>query len=147
MSIEDLVRILQASIAPCIFISGLGLLLLSMTNRLTRPVDRIRSMFHEIDSASSEQTALMHKQMAIYYKRCRLLQIAIALIVASIFFVSVIMLMLFSTLVFDLQLVFFIKLFFMISLVCLIVALTFFLFDIRITLKSLKIEVKKYIQV
>ncbi|MCX6656513.1 MAG: DUF2721 domain-containing protein [Candidatus Bathyarchaeota archaeon] len=30
--------------APCVLISGVGLLVLSMTNRLGRPLDRIRAL-------------------------------------------------------------------------------------------------------
>ncbi len=38
----DFVQVLQASIAPCVMISGVGLLLLSFSNRLSRPLDRVR---------------------------------------------------------------------------------------------------------
>ena len=39
-----LVQALQASIAPCVLISGDGLLLLSLSNRLSRPIERIRHL-------------------------------------------------------------------------------------------------------
>ena len=55
MSTENLVQILQASIAPCIFISGLGLALLSMTNRLGRSTDRIRAFTAELKTAPAKE--------------------------------------------------------------------------------------------
>lgn len=141
MTIENFIQILQASIAPCIFISGLGLLLLSMTNRLARPIDRIRVITAGLKGASQEEIPLMREQIAILYKRCRLLQMAIALVAMSLFFVSIIMLMLFTILVFDIQLISSIKLFFAASLACLIASLIFFMLDIRLTLRSIKIHI------
>ena len=41
MRLTDLVPILQMAIGPVILISGVGLLLLSMTNRLGRAIDSI----------------------------------------------------------------------------------------------------------
>ena len=40
MSLKDLLPVLQVAIGPVILISGVGLLLLSMTNRLGRTIDR-----------------------------------------------------------------------------------------------------------
>ena len=42
MRLIDLVPILQMAVGPVILISGVGLLLLSMTNRLGRVIDRSR---------------------------------------------------------------------------------------------------------
>ncbi len=44
MHLTDLVPILQMAIVPVILISGVGLLLLSMTNRLGRLIDRSRAL-------------------------------------------------------------------------------------------------------
>jgi len=141
MTIEDLIRSLQASIAPCVLISGLGLLMLSMTNRLARPIDRIRQLRHEVKGATENEKESLRQQFKILYKRCHLLRVAIALVAASIFFVSMIMLMLFFILAFNMPLISFIKWFFTLSLLCLIVSLTFLLRDISLTLRSIKIEV------
>lgn len=143
MAIENLIQILQASIAPCVFISGLGLLLLSMTQRLARAVDRIRALSAILRQSPAEEIPSLREQITILSQRCHLLQKALALVALSIFFVSIIMLMLFSTLAFNIQLIFLIKLFFTVSLLCLIAALAFFLLDIRATLSSLKIEIKR----
>lgn len=141
MTTEYFVQILQASIAPCVFLSALGLLLLSMTNRLARPIDRIRALTAGLKGVPAGDVSHTREQIDILYSRCRLLQAAIALIAASIFFTSVIVLMLFSTLVFNIKLIAFIKLLFVASLISLIVSLIFFLSDIRLSLRSIKIEI------
>ena len=44
METSDLVYAFQASVSPVVLISGVGLLLLSMTNRLARAVDQSRNI-------------------------------------------------------------------------------------------------------
>ena len=43
-SVNQLIPNLQVAIGPVIFISGVGLLLLTMTNRFARVIDRTRSL-------------------------------------------------------------------------------------------------------
>ena len=45
-SVEHLIPIIQTAVGPVILISGLGLLLLTMTNRLGRIIDRSVSYTH-----------------------------------------------------------------------------------------------------
>lgn len=143
MNIENFVQSLQASIAPCIFISGLGLLLLSMTNRLGRTIDRMRVFNVALKDAERNEIPLIREQAGILYRRSRFLQIAIGFILASIFFVSLIMLMLFSTLALNIKFISAIKLFFTASLLSLIASLIFFFWDICLTLSSIRVEIEK----
>jgi len=48
------VQILTASIAPVIVISGIGLLLLSITNRYGRAIDRVRLLARELEEIETE---------------------------------------------------------------------------------------------
>lgn len=145
MAIDNLIRIMQMSIAPCVLISGAGLLLLSMVNRLSRPIDRIRLLCKELKAAPEKEQPVLKEQIAILFKRCVLLQVAIALATASIIGVSLLILILFSVFVFHLYLESTIEFFFSASLLCLILSLVFFLLDIRIALRSIKIEINRYI--
>lgn len=142
MTTETFVQSLQASIAPCILISGLGLLLLSLTNRLGRSIDRIRVFSTQIGKADPEKVTLIRDQAAIIYRRSRILQIAIGCIVASMLFVSLIMLMLFSTLAFNLHFISAIKFLFTLSLLGLVASLVLFFVDICLTLSSIKVEIE-----
>ena len=51
--LSDLIPTLQLAIGPMILISGVGLLLLSMTNRFGRIIDRARLLAAELRSASA----------------------------------------------------------------------------------------------
>ena len=140
---DDLIRVLQASFAPCVLISGLGLLLLTLTNRIAKPIERIRLLCRELERAQEKETPALREQVRILYRRARLLQASIALLVASIFFVSVLMFMLFSAFVFHVPVEFLVKLLFMASLVCLMTALLFFMMDVRMALNSIKVEINR----
>ena len=142
MDINNLTMILQASIAPCVLISGLGLLVLSMTNRLARPIERIRLLCHELRRANDNEKVFLREQINILYKRCHILQRALALTTASIFFLSIIILTLFTMHVFTLNFTFVVEWFFAISLICLISSVLFFMQDIRMSLHSVKIEME-----
>lgn len=145
MEIEQLVKTLQASVAPCLLISGFGFLLLTMTNRLGRATDRIRVLNHEAHDAKGEHKKNLCRQIGIFFKRCRLLQAAIAFLTFSIFFVSLNVLLLFLNLSFTINLKHMIEFFFAASLVCLICSLSIFLLDIRITLQSIYIEINEHL--
>jgi len=88
MEIEQLVKTFQASVAPCLLISGFGFLLLTMTNRLARATDQIRVINREAQNSSGERKEKLCQQIGIFFRRCKLLQSAIAFLTFSIFFVS-----------------------------------------------------------
>ena len=46
--LSELVPVLQTAVGPVILISGVGLLLLSLTNRFGRAVDRTRQLLREM---------------------------------------------------------------------------------------------------
>ena len=56
-TLTELIPILQIAIGPVILISGVGLLLLSMTNRLGRAIDRARILRQELRAGVSGDEA------------------------------------------------------------------------------------------
>jgi len=56
-SVEELIPVLQTAIGPVILISGIGLLLLTMTNRLGRVIDRARGLSAELLTADDAARA------------------------------------------------------------------------------------------
>ena len=146
MEIDNLIRALQASIAPCVLISGIGLLLLCMTNRLGRASDRIWILAKEMRTMSADETGSYRRQIPVLYKRCVLLRFSIALAAFSIFLIANIILLLFSTYILSVSLTSLIKLLFSTSLISLVLSLLLFLFDVGLTLKALKIEIEPYLK-
>lgn len=144
MDTTSLVTTLQASIAPFVLISGIGLLLLSMTNRIARPTDIIRRLLVEMDQARGEHKASLMRQVTLLRKRCSLLRTAIALAILAIVCVSGVTLLLYTTLVFQLRLHLLVKILFGGSLVSLIASLIYLMQDIRLTLHSLDLEIERH---
>jgi len=142
MSNVTLVQALQASIAPCVLISGDGLLLLSLSNRLSRPIERIRHLCDVIKAHPQREQQAAHEQISILYKRSQILRSAISCIIYSIVLVSFIVLVLFLGTLYSWPITFFIYAFFVLSLVFLMASMIFFLMDIHGALDSLKIEIR-----
>ncbi len=137
----QLIPALQASIAPCVLISGNGLLLLSMSNRLSRPIERIRHLCDQIKVHPQKDHHALHEQISILYKRSKLLRSAMVCIIYSIALISFIVLLLFLDSLYNWPIVFLINILFILSLVLLTVSMVFFLLDIHWALDSLKIEI------
>jgi hypothetical protein len=144
MDITDLIVVLQTSMAPCVLISGVGLLVLSMTNRLGRPLDRIRALTSELRLAEGEQKRVLLEEVDILYRRAKLLQAAVTFSVLSIFFVATIILSLFVTATFGTSLEVLIEVLFSASLISLVVSLALFVWDIQLGLNSIKIEIDRW---
>ena len=73
MQLNDLVPTIQVAIGPVILISGVVLLLLSMTNRLGRVIDRSRQLCETVRRSSDEEKARIGAQLRILSRRARLI--------------------------------------------------------------------------
>ena len=140
---QNLIAILQASLTPVVLISGVGLLLLSMTNRIARPLDRIRFLGKELKTASKPDQTFYLRQIEILYTRCFLLQKAIFAAVISIISTSIIILLIFFMTIYSFNLYFVVDFVFIVGLLALIISLFYFMCDIQASLKSVQIEMNR----
>ena len=144
-SIAQLIRILSASIAPVIVISGVGLLLLSMTNRHSRVIDRARELIQDLEKTeSADRRKSLLEQVRITYRRGRILRTAIILSSLSILFVAVTILALFTGQVIGVTTDYVSVPCFGVALLALVGSLYFFIQDVTISLKALELEVAPY---
>lgn len=144
MDITTLIPILQASIAPFVLISGIGLLVLSMTNRIGRPTDLIRKLLAEMDKAEGEDRDFLKSQITVLRRRCTILRRAIALALLAISLICAVTLLLFAEQIFGLGLTTLVEICFIGGLVAIIMSLFWLLEDMRITLRSLDIEIERH---
>lgn len=138
------VQILQASIGPFVLISGIGLVLLSMTNRITRPTDLVRRLLAELPNAPKEEHPFLMEELKILGRRCRILRAAIGLAAGAIACAAALVLALFAGLLLESHLTYLVGILFVACLVSLMASLGFFLLDIKITLHSLTIETRRH---
>jgi len=138
--LNELIPVLQIAVAPVILISGIGLLLLSQTNRFGRTVDRARLLSREMREAPEADRVRLARQVQILYRRTRLVQVSIILSALSVLFAALLIITLFVTALLKLQLAILISLLFICCLLSLIASLLIFMWDIRLSLKALKLE-------
>ncbi len=138
--LSELIPVLQTAIGPVILISGVGLLLLSLTNRFGRAVDRMRQVLREMRAAEGKHRNRMAGQVENLYHRARLIQRAIIFGAISMLFAAVLIITLFFTALMKLEIALVVSLLFICCMVSLIISLIAFIMDIRLSLKALKLE-------
>ena len=140
LSVAQLIPVLQTAVSPTILISGVGLLLLTMTNRLARTIDRARATARELADASKQERSEGREQIRILWKRARLIRLSIALASTSALFAAILIIALFLTALLHLECVWLISTLFIICLASLIGSLVVFIHDINLALAALKLE-------
>jgi hypothetical protein len=133
---------LQVAIGPVILISGIGLLLLTMTNRLGRAIDRARLLKAELSHRTDEERAQALAQVAILYRRARVVRLSIILATLSALLASALIITLFVTALLHWEQGFFIGLLFIACMTALLASLIAFICDINLSLHALKLELK-----
>jgi hypothetical protein len=141
--LTEIVLVLQVAIAPVILISGVGLLLLSLTNRFGRAVDRTRQIHHQMREAAEADRVHLANQVKVIYRRARLIQRAIVLGALSALFAAMLILTLFFSALMKWQSTALIGLFFVGCLLTLVMSLIAFIMDIRLSLGALKLELAR----
>jgi Protein of unknown function (DUF2721) len=138
--LAQLIPVLQTAIGPVILISGVGLILLSLTNRFGRAVDRTRQILREMRAATGPDRQRLAGQVENLYRRTRLIQRSIIFSAVSVLCAAVLIITLFVTALMKIDSVIVISVLFICCLVSLVVSLLAFIMDIRLSLKALKLE-------
>lgn len=142
---KSLVEFFQSSISPLVLISGVGLILLSLTNRLARTIDRSRGLVTEIENETSNKIENKKIQLKILVKRSYILKYSISSISFSILCSSLIIPILLAMNLFQVNLESIGMIFFMLSITGIILSAIFLFIDVSLTLKALEFEVKDHI--
>lgn len=79
IQLGDIGHIIQLSIAPVFLLTGVGTNLLVLTNRLARIIDRSRVLEDRIDSLGEPVMAECLAEIAVLFRRARLINRAITL--------------------------------------------------------------------
>jgi hypothetical protein len=129
------------AVGPVILISGVGLLLLSMTNRLGRVIDRSRLLAESLRKADAGDQARLSSQLKILSRRARLVRLAIILATLSVLMAAVLIIALFLAALSGLEIGVLVILLFVGCMGSLIASLVVFIADIDLSLSALKLEI------
>ncbi|WP_372682913.1 DUF2721 domain-containing protein, partial [Desulfosarcina sp.] len=113
--IDSFVKFLQSCISPIVLISGVGLILLSLTNRLARTIDKSRMIVNELDKGQVADENRKRIELKILFDRSKILRNCIVSISFSILSSSLIIPILLIMNLFDVNLTFIGVLFFLFS--------------------------------
>jgi hypothetical protein len=140
--LKDLIPVLQVAVGPVILISGVGLVLLSLTNRFGRAIDRSRQLGREMRDASEADRRGLAAQVVILYRRARVIRFSITMATGSLLLAAVMIIVLFMTALAKVEVGVLIALLFICCMASLSVSLLALLRDIHLSLHALKLELK-----
>lgn len=140
MSLTDLIPTLQLAIGPVILISGVGLILLSMTNRFGRVIDRGRILTEDLRHAPRAVRPKIMAQLRILSRRARIVRAGIALAGVSVLLAAVLVIALFLGALLELDMAAIIVILFVVCMLSLIVSLLMFISDISLSLEAFWLE-------
>lgn len=128
-----------------IVISGVGLLLLSISNRYGRAIDRVRLLARELSESDPESARRRHltEQLRLTDDRAHILKRSMLYASVCIFFVSLTILSLFAEQLLGLQRDVLALPCFALCLICLVVSMYFSIRDITVSLAALELEVSE----
>jgi uncharacterized protein DUF2721 len=133
----DIVHLIQSAVAPVFLLSGVGVTLGVLTNRLARIVDRARLLemrVHE-EKARAESTA---DSLRVLARRAHYINTAIALCTISALCVALVVMSLFASAFISVNLSGAIAILFVAAMICLTSAFGAFLIEVRIAIRALR---------
>ena len=135
--------VIQLAITPVILLSGVGALMLTLTNRMGRIVDRTRGLAGQVRSSNHEDRAHFVGQLEILWSRAKMIRQAVTFAGLSMLLSCLLVIVVFVDVSvhreFGIELV----VTFLASVLCLIAALVNFLRDIWVSLSALRLEVER----
>jgi polyferredoxin len=129
---HDVFQALQLAVSPVILISAYGLLLLSMTNRLGRAIDRARALVREGEAKQ--------EQITIIERRARWIRAAIVFTSLALLAAALLVLVLFASIYIPFNISPVVAVLFIGSVLSLVIGLTYFIIDIFGSLHAMQAE-------
>ena len=140
--LDQILPELRDAIGPVILISGVGLLLLTMTNRLGRAIDRSRQLKQELATRTGHERDQTYAQVKILYRRAKIIRRSIILAAGSAALAAILIITLFISSWFQLDLAWLIGLIFIGCMASLLCSLIAFIVDVNLALAALKMELE-----
>jgi hypothetical protein len=140
-TLSSIIPIIQISITPVILISGMGLLLLTLTNRMGRIIDRTRVYALQLKQAPDAERRQLDIQLALTWRRAKIVRLALTATTASMLMSAALVIVIFAGALMGRDMSEVILVLFGGAILLLIAALVEFLHDIFVSLTALRLEV------
>ena len=141
--VAHIAQLIQLAVAPVFLLSGIGVLLTVLTNRLARIVDRARPLEAQHDVADAAAAGELRRELRWLAHRARLVNIAIALGTLSALLVAMVVALLFGSAFVRFDLAAAVAALFIGAMLALVGALVLFLIEVRTATRTLVIGPRK----
>ncbi len=138
-NIDTIAHVIEISVAPVFLLAGISGLLMVLTNRLARTIDRSRSL--QVATAKQllpEHKASIDSEMASLLKRSRFINLSIGLATASALLVCLVIIMLFLGSLTSINVAQIVASLFIVCMVVLSAAFSCFLAEVFIASRTLR---------
>jgi hypothetical protein len=142
-SLASLLPIIQLAITPVILVSGMGALLIVLTNRMGRIVDRTRHLAEAVPAATGEARRHLEVQLDIMWARSLLIRRSVTAAGLSMLLSCLLIVALFVGALLDWPVREAVLLLFAASVLLLTASLVEFLRDIFMALRALRLQVER----
>lgn len=139
LEVVDIAHAIQLALAPVFLLSGIGVFLGVLTNRLARVVDRARTIERELRQAVVAEPEAAREQLQVMARRAKVINIAITFATLAGFLTAVVVALLFGSTFVPLNLAAYVAVLFVGSMFCLVGAFLSFLVEVRIAVTALRI--------
>jgi hypothetical protein len=137
--VPDIARVIQLAVAPVFLLSGVGVTLTVLTNRLSRIVDRARSLEGRLAAAAEAEKTGLQREVATLSRRAQLINRALTLSTTCALLVCFVIATLFIGAFLGLDLSGLIAILFVVAMLAFIGGLVSFLREIFLATANLRI--------
>jgi hypothetical protein len=137
--VPDIARVIQLAVAPVFLLSGVGVTLTVLTNRLSRIVDRARSLEGRLAAAGEAEKTGLQRELATLSRRAQLINRALTLSTTCALLVCFVIATLFIGAFLGLDLSGLIAILFVVAMLAFIGGLVSFLREIFLATANLRI--------
>lgn len=137
--VVEVAHAIQLALAPVFLLSGIGVLLGVLTNRLARIVDRARKVEDTLRQAGPTRHHEAREQLRIASRRARFINTSITLSTIAALLIALVVAVLFASTFVPLNLAAYIAVLFVLAMIALVGALVSFLIEVRIATAALRI--------
>jgi hypothetical protein len=138
----DIAHLVQSSVAPVFLLSGVAATLGVLTNRLSRIVDRARTLEVELHG-HTDLAPKLRGDLAVLARRARYINVAISLSTIAALMVALVVVSLFANAFLGADLAILIALLFVGAMVCLSAAFIAFFIEVRVAVAALRIGIEE----
>jgi hypothetical protein len=138
-NVSTVAHVIQLSVAPVFLLSGIGAILAVMTNRLARIIDRARLLETRLDQATPETAVMVREDLVTLRQRAKLIGPAITLCTATALLICMVIAVLFLSAFLKFNAGVIVALLFILAMLAFSLGLVWFLREIRVATRNLRI--------